>query len=53
MKYVDRLIWASIVVVIGAIALPAAVPALVTAVIVGTVCFIAIRVALYLTTNRW
>lgn len=53
MKYIDRVIWASVVVVIGAVALPAAVPALVTLAVVGSVCFVLVRLVIYFTTDRW
>lgn len=52
MKYLDRIIWAGVVVVVGAVALPAAVPAIVTIAIVGTVCFVIVQLVLFYT-NRW
>lgn len=49
MKYIDHLIWAGVVVVIGAVVIPMAAPAAATLALIGTGCFIAIRVAIYFT----
>jgi hypothetical protein len=52
MKYLDRLIVAAVAIVLVAVALPPAVPAVINVVIVGTVCFVVIRLVHYYT-NRW
>lgn len=53
MRCLDRLIWAGVVVVLGAVVLPAAVPAIVTVAIVGTVCFVVIELVLFHTGRHW
>jgi hypothetical protein len=52
MKDIDRVIGAVAVVVLAAVVLPPAVPAIVTVAVVGTVCFVVIRLVIYYT-SRW
>lgn len=52
MKLIDRLIGVLLLVVTAAVVLPAAVSSITTIAVTGTVCFIAIRAALYFTDHR-
>jgi len=49
MKFWDRLIGILLLVIIAAVALPTAAPSFTVIAVTGTVCFIAIRVAMYFT----
>lgn len=49
MSLLDRAIAGFLVAVALAIVLPAVLPALTTAAVVGTACFVAVRLVLYLT----
>ena len=52
MKHVDDLIAALFLIVITAVVIPAAVSSFTTIAVTGTVCFIAIRAAIYFSTYR-
>lgn len=52
MKTVDRIIWGSILLVIGAVLVQAAIPTLTVLAIVGTGCFVVIRLVVFYT-SRW
>jgi hypothetical protein len=52
MDLLDRIIWAAVALGIGAVAIPAAAPAVVTIALVGTGCFVVVRLVLFYT-NRW
>ena len=52
MTYLDRLLGLAVVLLIAAVVLPPAVPAIINLAIVGTVCFVIVRIVYYYT-SRW
>lgn len=49
---IDRIIWGSVLLVVGAVAVQEAAPTLTALAIVGTTCFVVVRLVLFYT-NRW